>query len=37
MLAWVGGAFDPDKFDLRGVNGMLQVFQSSLERQARTK
>jgi hypothetical protein len=37
MLAWVGGAFDPDKFDLRGVNGMLQIFQSSLERQARTK
>ncbi len=37
MLAWVGGAFDPDKFDLRGVNGILQIFQSSLERQARTK
>jgi hypothetical protein len=37
MLAWVGGAFDPDKFDLGGVNGMLQIFQSSLERQARTK
>ena len=37
MLAWVGGAFDPDTFDLRGVNGMLQIFQSSLERQARTR
>ena len=37
MLAWVGGAFDPDKFDLQGVNGMLQIFQSSLEQQARTK
>jgi len=35
MLAWVGGAFDPDTFDLRGVNGMLQIFQSSLDRQAR--
>jgi hypothetical protein len=37
MLAWVGGTFDPDKFDLPGVNGMLHIFQSSLERQARTK
>ena len=34
MLAWVGGAFDPDKFDLPGVNGMLHIFQSSLARQA---
>jgi hypothetical protein len=37
MLAWVGGAFDPDKFDLLGVNVMLQIFQSSLAHQARTK
>jgi hypothetical protein len=37
MLAWVGGAFDPDKFDLIGINGMLKIFQSSLERQAQTK
>jgi hypothetical protein len=37
MLEWVGGAFDPDKFDLPGVNGMLHIFQSSLARQARTK
>jgi len=37
MLAWAGGAFDPDKFDLRGVNGMLKIFQSSLERRARTE
>ncbi len=37
MNSWVGGAFDPDKLDLRGVNGRLQVFQSSLERQVRTK
>jgi hypothetical protein len=37
MLAWAGGAFDPDKFDLKGVNGMLQIFQTSLARQAGTK
>jgi hypothetical protein len=37
MLAWVGGAFDPDKLDLPGVNGMLHIFQSSLARQARAK
>jgi hypothetical protein len=37
MLAWVGGAFDPDKFDLRGVNRILHIFQSSLARPARTK
>jgi hypothetical protein len=36
MLTWAGGAFDPDKFDLPGVNGMLHIFQSSLARQART-
>jgi len=33
MLAWVGGAFDPDRFDLPGINGMLKNFQSSLARQ----
>jgi hypothetical protein len=37
MLEWAGGAFDPDKFDLPGVNGTLQIFQSSLERHARNK
>jgi hypothetical protein len=37
MLEWAGGAFDPDKFDLPGVNGMLHIFQSSLARQARTR
>jgi len=35
-LEWVGGAFDPEKFDLQGVNNLLQIFQSSLERRART-
>jgi len=28
---------DPDKFDLPGVNGMLDIFQPSLARHARTK
>ena len=37
MLVWAGGAFDPDKVDLPGINGMLKIFQSSLERQAQTK
>ena len=37
MLAWVGRAFDPNQFDLAGLNGMLHIFQSSPERQARTK
>jgi hypothetical protein len=37
MLEWVGGAFDPDKFDLPGVNRMLHTFQLSLARRARTK
>lgn len=37
MLEWVGGTFDPDEFDLRGVNGMLRIFQSSLERLARAR
>ncbi len=35
MLEWMGGKFDPEKFDRRGVNGMLQVFQSTLAYQAR--
>ncbi|MBN1567168.1 MAG: plasmid pRiA4b ORF-3 family protein [Acidobacteria bacterium] len=37
MLEWVGGAFDPDRLDLPGVNRMLHIFQLSLARQARTK
>ena len=37
MLEWVGGAFDPDKLDLPGVNRMLHTFQLSIARQARTK
>ncbi len=37
MLQWVGGAFDPEQFDLNGVNGMLQVFRSTLAYQARKK
>jgi hypothetical protein len=37
MLTWVGGALDPDKFNLPGVNRILHIFQSSLARQARTK
>ncbi len=35
MLEWVGGEFDPDKFDLPAVNGMLHNFQLSLARQGR--
>lgn len=30
MLAWAGGKFDPEKFDLAGVNGMLELFQAAL-------
>ncbi len=37
MLEWVGGKFDPEKFDLNGVNGMLEVFQSTLAYHARKK
>ncbi|MCL4490018.1 MAG: hypothetical protein M1570_18095 [Chloroflexi bacterium] len=37
MLEWVGGEFDPEKFDLDGVNGMLKVFQSTLAHHARKK
>lgn len=37
MLEWVGGKFDPEKFDLEGVNGMLLIFQSTLAYAARKK
>lgn len=37
MLGWVGSKFAPEKFDLRDVNGMLQVFQSTLAYEARKK
>ncbi|CAG0983952.1 hypothetical protein ANRL3_02317 [Anaerolineae bacterium] len=37
MLEWVGGKFDPEKFDLDGVNGMLLVFQSTLAYAARKR
>ena len=30
MLEWVGGAFDPTAFDLRGVNGMLELFEYAM-------
>jgi hypothetical protein len=26
MVEWVGGEFDPKRFDLAGVNGMLQLY-----------
>jgi len=34
MLEWVGGAFDPDKLDLPGINRILHTFQLSLARRA---
>ncbi len=37
MLEWAGGEFDPEKFDLDGVNGMLSVFHSTLAYHARKK
>jgi hypothetical protein len=37
MLEWVGGKFDPEKFDLDGVNGMLLIFQSTLAYAARKR
>ncbi len=37
MLAWAGGQFDPEKFDLNAVNGMLSVFQSTLAYRVRRK
>ena len=30
ILTWVGGQFDPEKFDLAGVNGILELFQTAL-------
>ena len=30
MLEWAGGAFDPAAFDLRGVNGMQEWFESAM-------
>jgi len=35
MVQWIGGEFDPDAFDLRGVNGALQLFKSYIEREWR--
>jgi len=35
MVEWIGGEFDPEAFDLRGVNGALQLFQSSVEGERR--
>lgn len=29
MLEWVGGEFDPEAFDVRGVNGMLEMFDAA--------
>ncbi len=37
MLAWAGGQFDPEEFDLNAVNGMLSVFQSTLAYRVRRK
>jgi hypothetical protein len=31
MVEWIGGEFDPQAFDLRGVNGALQLFQAYVE------
>ncbi len=31
MVEWAGGEFDPEAFDLRGVNGALQLFQAYVE------
>lgn len=35
MLEWIGGEFDPEAFDLRGVNGALQLFQAYLDEASR--
>ncbi len=37
MLEWVGGTFDPEKFDLGSINRMLRIFQSSIARHARNE
>jgi len=33
MVEWIGGGFDPEAFDLRGVNGALQLFHSYIEKE----
>jgi hypothetical protein len=33
MVEWIGGEFDPETFDLRGVNGALQLFHSYVEKE----
>jgi hypothetical protein len=35
MLEWIGGKFDPEAFDLRGVNGALQLFQAYVEAESK--
>jgi hypothetical protein len=35
MVEWIGGEFDPKAFDLRGVNGALQLFQAYVEEASR--
>jgi hypothetical protein len=35
MVEWAGGEFDPEAFDLRGVNGALQLFQAYVEEASR--
>jgi hypothetical protein len=33
MVEWIGGRFDPEAFDLRGVSGALQLFHSYVEKE----
>jgi hypothetical protein len=33
MVEWIGGEFDPEAFNLRGVNGALQLFHSYIEKE----
>jgi hypothetical protein len=35
MVEWIGGEFDPKAFDVRGVNGALQLFQAYVEGESR--
>jgi hypothetical protein len=35
MVEWIGGEFDPQAFDVRGVNGALQLFQAYVEEESR--